>query len=647
MAFNDIPAENLEYTNWAQVKEGALSDEERRRFKRLQKAVEAACQGKRPSYIAKKYGVSRSHLDYLVRRCAMRLEDGSLWGYPALLLGARVPGYERTAAIKPHDDGYGMAGALQVCFATYPDALEWLKAEISPAIGSGVRFKEAGLRMTTIHGDFIEKLRKLGAKADEWPFTVERMGYVSLVRYVNDLIDAGDDDLAVRKYGTHANDRLSTGSRKTGVLPAVFAFDKVAYDEYMLPDIATLVIQVQDDELDVPLNRAYFCPTVDFRSGAVLGYSVSVAIRFRGMDLVESIERSICPSPSPIKSQFFANLKVRPLQGFPAAVIPQARGRRICHLCVDNHLTHLSELVLVHMRQRTGMSISFGKVRHWITRHIVEGLFAHLQRSLSRLPSTTGSGPDDPAVNDPVRQAVKFRLRLEHLLELLDVLVGRYNAKPVPRLTMRSPNEVVAADWAAKRRLQIVPRYEESFLRSPRIAVDTITRTVRGSRSSGDPPYVQLDEAKYTNDKLQESWGLLGKELILEIGKDMRVIRAFCPNGSEFGVLQAQGKWGRTAHNRETRKEINLRYRQGLLPKNCDDPVTAYRNGLALEAALKQKTKRPKISRAAGELARSVATLPPIPGESVFTYKVEAERPRAPAPPMAGSGRSSFFSRRK
>jgi hypothetical protein len=53
---------------------------------------------------------------------------------------------------------------------------------------------------------------------------------------------------------------------KFGMTRALHCYERVAYDEYELPNIATLAIEVDGSEIDMPLNRAYFCPLVDFRN---------------------------------------------------------------------------------------------------------------------------------------------------------------------------------------------------------------------------------------------------------------------------------------------------------------------------------------------------------------------------------------------
>jgi hypothetical protein len=196
--------------------------------------------------------------------------------------------------------------------------------------------------------------------------------------------------------------------------------------------------------------------------------------------LLQAFESAIHPPPR-IVHPAFQDREALPDEGLPAAVLSGAQGLRICSLIVDNHLTHLANSVVKDLRLRSGISISYGKVHSWIERSVVEGIFAEFQRKLKRIPSTTGSGPSDPVVRDPVEKAVRYKIRTADILALLDQLVARHNALRRRSLMMATPNEAIAADWAEKSRLQIVPRYPKSFVDNPCIAIEQEWPTVRGN----------------------------------------------------------------------------------------------------------------------------------------------------------------------
>lgn len=83
-------------------------------------------------------------------------------------------------------------------------------------------------------------------------------------------------------------------------------------------------------------------------------------------------------------------------------------------------------------------------------------------------------------------------------------------------------------------------------------------RTVRGNISTGKRPIINYEGAEYRNDTLAEDYSLVGLKLTFEIDtEDLRIIRAFLPDGSELGLLTARGKWGIIKHSLRQRKAIN------------------------------------------------------------------------------------------
>lgn len=634
------PPEVLEYSDWPTVDAELLPKEKKLRFKRLKVAVEAACNGMKAAEISIKYGVKRGQICYLIKRCTMVHFDGRLWGYRALITGCRQVSYQRTSPAHQEDgaDGAGLAGSFAQLLRQHPKVLELIdKTTRSRRLGS---VKEAGINLRSLHGRIIDLLRKEGVPSSDYPFNTRTNGYIALTRYIKARENAGDHSVAQDRYGLSALDGLQSGTGKRGVLRPLRPLEMVAYDEQKLPFIGTLVIEVDGKELDVPIHRGYLCLMADMNDGAILGYSVAISERFQSLDLLTAFESFLTPWRP--RELTIPKMKYREGAGLPSGVVPQVYGRRIAMLHVDNHLTHLADSVVGHLRCRTGAIISFGKVRHWIRRAAVEGIFAELQkRGFIRLPSTTGSGPSDPAVDDPVGKAVKFKIRLEHLIELLDVLIANHNARSRNSLMSKTPNEDLASEFDERRRIAVVPRYSEKFLNDPQVAVDIVVCTVRGSRNNGRSPNIQLDGAHYTNDFLRQSWSMIGQRLTVHIKGDYRKVRAFRADGSEFGILEVTGHWARSFHTREMRKQINLLDRMKILDKHTDDPVTVYMEYLAHEATRNARKKRHKITRESGRLAEAMHAAP----ESAYRYKAQDEETgESVEPQLKTRGRRNFFS---
>jgi putative transposase len=80
---------------------------------------------------------------------------------------------------------------------------------------------------------------------------------------------------------------------------------------------------------------------------------------------------------------------------------------------------------------------------------------------------------------------------------------------------------------------------------------------VRGYLAQGTRPQINLFQVRYTSEVLASSGALLGRELrVYYNSDDLRTVRAFLSDGSELGILKAQGAWGEISHDLKLRREI-------------------------------------------------------------------------------------------
>ena len=91
---------------------------------------------------------------------------------------------------------------------------------------------------------------------------------------------------------------------------------------------------------------------------------------------------------------------------------------------------------------------------------------------------------------------------------------------------------------------------------------------------------------------------LIGTKLTLLINiNDLRMIKAYLPDGSEFGILTAKGKWALKPHTLKMRQEINkLKRNKEIHLSMYDDPIEVYHQYLTSKAT-ESKPVRNKLAK--------------------------------------------------
>jgi hypothetical protein len=130
---------------------------------------------------------------------------------------------------------------------------------------------------------------------------------------------------------------------------------------------------------------------------------------------------------------------------------------------------------------------------------------------------------------------------------------------------------------------------------------------VRGYLALGVRPHINLYGVRYTNMVLASSAQLIGQSLRVYINADdLRCVRAFLADGSELGVLDAQGAWRVLPHNLTLRREIlkakNSRSSGHMAAEN---PIDAY---VQTKVAAANRSRR-----AASDAARTLRLLANAP----------------------------------
>jgi len=229
------------------------------------------------------------------------------------------------------------------------------------------------------------------------------------------------------------------------------------------------------------------------------------------------------------------------------------------------------------------------------------------------------------ALSDP-KKDLRLYVSLHELEELLEAAIAAYNATPHDGLNGRTPLEAVAhsvrgrgamLNWLPEAKRQTL-----CLMQTPRRA------TVRGYLHQGQRPHINFHGVRYTNPVLASTASFLGQTLrIYYNSQDLRTVRAFAGDGSEIGVLKAQGAWGEILHDLKLRQEVlRLRGRKRLSGAMLHQYLDAY---------VSDKLHNAKGSRrSASDAVRTLRTLVAQPTSvSAQALQLSGPTPQAEAAP--------------
>jgi hypothetical protein len=207
------------------------------------------------------------------------------------------------------------------------------------------------------------------------------------------------------------------------------------------------------------------------------------------------------------------------------------------------------------------------------------------------------------ALADP-KGDLRLYVSLDELEELVEYAITTYNGTPHAGLNNVTPLEAI--EYHVSTRQTVLTRLTEQHRRTLCLMQAARRCRVRAYLEQGVRPHINLYGVRYTSGVLARSTRLVGKEILVYLNADdLRCVRAFLPDGTELGVLDAQGAWGVVPHNLKLRQEIRKLRDRRRSQQDDSNPIEAY-----LEAKLAQaKTSR----KAATEYARTVRMLASAP----------------------------------
>lgn len=566
---------------WPSVLEDSLTAKQKEVYINRKQAVVAYIERNETiDNICSRYGIKKSEVYRLLKRCLETHTDGRLFGFRALIPYMRVQST--------------INAPFEQLLEEHPSLKDQIEKDFLNAYKKG-EVRERNLSTKTIHQRFMRNCIKLGIGLNQYPLNTQTKAYKSVERYLKSLSNKHFVAVAARSGEESKMLAKNTGANFTEfqTQTPIRPYEKVEFDGHKI-DVALSIKYTTPagDEIVDTLNRIWILSIIDVATRCILGYHLCLNKEYSSDDVLMCIRNAIKPWKP--KELTIPNLKYSESSGFPSYLVHEAAYGIWDEFCYDNAKANLAKIVQDQLNNFIGCSINMGPVATPISRPHIERFFRTLeQNGFQRMVSTTGNNPKDPKkLKNNEKIAVKYNISVEHIEELVDVLIAEYNTTPHFGLSNITPLE------ALKQRIERgmnINTLSESKRDEFLFFTTKIQRVIRGDVNGGRRAFINYEGVRYTNDILANSTYLIGKKITILVNiDDIRFIKAFLEDGSELGKLSAIGKWGIRAHSLRDRKSINKLHKSNniQIPHN-EDPIDIYHQYLSSKA--KSKDGRNKL----------------------------------------------------
>ncbi len=603
--------QNIDTSTWPCVDVNALTAEKKAAFTQYQKAVDLFASRTTVGEIEKLTCVNRRQLYRLLDRCLKQADDGQIFGYRGLLKHRRIVAYVRTAQLSADCSitGQGFVGAFALLLERYPQLADWLKRKIRERAVTLHQVSTDGVLKTRLrqldklHAGFLMQCRAVGLTPADYPMNTDRRGIRSLSAYVTAAM-LNNFGMAARAAGaSHLKGMPRTDG---GIVAAVRPYQVVEFDGHRLD--VRLKIVIKDPlgfEQEFEIERIWLLVIIDVCTRAVLGYHLVLSREYSRYDVIKTIEKALMPHQP--RKFTLEHVGYGEAGGFPSGKLPELGYAIWERMRLDNAKANLAGETMTALCEFVGCAADAGPPHQPDDRPYIERFFGTIASTLSsRLPGYTGSNPRDlrRALADP-KGNLRLFVSLTEMEELMEAAIAGYNATPHGGVNSRSPLE--AMEYLVRGKGHMLNWLPESKRHTLCLMQTAHRCRVRGYLAQGTRPHINLFQVRYTSEVLAASTSLLGKDLrVYYNSDDLRTVRAFLADGSELGILKAQGAWGEISHDLKLRREImKLRGKRRMAFTIDQEFIERF------VATKKEKAK--KSRRAASDLAKTLRVLASAP----------------------------------
>ncbi|MEX4003582.1 integrase [Paraburkholderia sp. EG285A] len=597
---------------WPTVAHSELDEPARRAFETRRLAVLRYIAGESINAIEQSTGIDRRQLYRWLERAQAPHPDGRPFGFRALIRYARIEEYARVRDVHVRGErgSRGAAGALAQLFERYPTLTGWLLLQVKQRrvlleqvhTDGHLRTRLRGLQ--SLHDEFLRQCRSVGLTAADYPFNTSDHAIRSLSRRLKAEMLRGFGMAARSAGASHLKGlpRLDDPGSPAAVRP----YQVVEFDGHRL-DIRLKVV-VRDPlgfSHEFEMERVWLLVIIDVCTRAVLGYHIALAREYSRYDVIKTIENALEPHRPRVFT--IPGLEYASQDGFPSGRLPELAYVTWEWIKLDNAKANLANETLTALCEFVGCLADAGPKYSPDERPYIERFFGTIASRLSsRLPGYTGSHPRDlrRALADP-KGNLRLYVSLDELVELVEYTISTYNGTPHRGLNNATPLE--AMEYFVRGKQTLLAWLAEPHRRTLCLMQSAKRCRVRAYLAQGVRPHINLHGVRYTNDVLATSTHLIGQHLLIYMNADdLRSVRAFLANGTELGVLEAQGAWRVVPHNLKLRQQIRKQAGKHRRHSNVDtNPIEAY-----VQAKLREAKKTRK---AATELADAICLLASAP----------------------------------
>jgi hypothetical protein len=410
-------------------------------------AVQLYFNGTNAKEIKRRTGYTLSKARKLTEKCIrFNPRTSAMNGFWACIPDRRLPD-EQHYRTKPINaalakEGQGLKGALQQLFLNHPKIEKWMTHFIKYRNTEPESPKVSEINYSVVVSTFHTLCKKVGIGDNEWAFNTKKQGANAIREWWNKTKAKFGLETIENEFGIQAkNDaNIDIAAVNSTHSPMNYkAFERLEADEHRVDTLSKIGIPNRNGLITwISINRCWLLALRDRKTKVIVASTICFRDKYDSTDIMMLILRAIVPPARKMLSINNPEFRYLADAAFPAE-LPEFNRNTWMELALDGDASHLSLAEQGRIENIIGCKVVIGIPGRPAERPTIEGLFREFEQELHRLPTTTGSNPQDTARREPELAVNELELSAHLLEELWDVWCRNFNAKPKASLGGISP----------------------------------------------------------------------------------------------------------------------------------------------------------------------------------------------------------------